>query len=59
MDWDIVLLTGTLSGVLMLVVLLGLIWQDRTPREPEDEPGGPQENQYERGSELVAANREA
>ena len=37
MDWDLLLVTGALIGVIMLIALLGRIWQDQTPRTPEDE----------------------
>jgi hypothetical protein len=35
MDWDLLLVTGALIGVLMLIALLGRIWRDQTPRTPK------------------------
>ena len=38
MDWDMLLVTGALFGVLMLMVILGRIWQDQGSRRPSDAP---------------------
>ncbi len=38
MDWDLLLVTGALIGVIMLIALLGRIWQDQTPCRPSDGP---------------------
>jgi hypothetical protein len=43
MDWDLLLVTGALIGVLMLIALLGRIWRDQTPRRPERETNGSHE----------------
>jgi hypothetical protein len=45
MTWDMVLVTVTLVTVLLLILLLALIsriWQDGTPRKPENSPQQPQ-----------------
>ena len=38
MDWDMLLVTGALVGVLMLIGMLGRIWRDQTPRTLSDAP---------------------
>ena len=45
MTWDMVLVTVTLVTVLLLIILLALvsrIWQDGTPRKPENDAQQPQ-----------------
>ncbi len=36
MDWDMLIVTGALFRVLMLIAILGRIWQDQTRRRPSD-----------------------
>lgn len=43
MDWDMVIITGVLLGVLMLVAILGLIWQDRASNTLESVSKGSHE----------------
>ena len=43
MDWDMVIVTGALLGVIMLVAILGLIWRDKAPNTLESVSKGSHE----------------